>query len=118
MNIEIKQEGNENDEKISTRIPAPPVTGLSISNARIRSDGYVYITVAVRGYGKNNYCTWDNMQATLDKVGTDGKPIVEVNYLTYKCGRATVGEHSFYFRTTSANSPWNTESLSTTFSIS
>lgn len=115
--ITIQSEETAEKDGIEPKAPAAPVTALAVSEAKIGSNGYVYVTVAVTGYGKNNYCTWDGIQATLSSVGTDGKPIVEVNYLTYKCGYATVGEHQFYFRTTSVNSPWNTESISGTITV-
>ena len=116
--ITIKTEDAGAQDGVVLYGPAAPVTGLAVSAIKIGTDGYVYVTVAVTGYGKNNYCTWDNMQATLSSTGTDGRPIVQVNYLTYKCGLATIGDHKFYFRTTSCNSPWNTESISGTITIS
>lgn len=116
--ITIQTEDAGAEDGIVLYGPAAPVTGLAVSKIKIEDDGYVYVTVAVTGYGKNNYCTWDNVQAKLSSTATDGRPVVEVFYLTYKCGLATVGEHRFYFKTTSCNSPWNTESISGTITIS
>ena len=40
---------------ISVQAPAPAVSSVKVVAAQIKSDGYVYVTVQVAGYGKNIY---------------------------------------------------------------
>ena len=40
---------------ISVQAPAPAVSRVKVVAAQIKSDGYVYVTVQVAGYGKNIY---------------------------------------------------------------
>ena len=37
---------------ISVQAPAPAVSSVKVVAAQIKSDGYVYVTVQVAGYGK------------------------------------------------------------------
>lgn len=96
--------------------PAPPVSSANIIDAYIGTDGNVYIAVQVTGYGSPS-ATWDGVTADYD-IQTIGKPTVTGFYYTFNCGEATIGSHTFKFSITSHNSPWNTVSLSETFTIS
>lgn len=111
-----EQDGNV--EGITPYEPAPPVSSAKVVGAEIKSDGYVYVTVQVAGYGKNIYATYDGMQCTLVSTTPIGRPIVTGFLYEMKCGPATVGSHNFTFRITSTNSPWNTVTTSSVITIS
>ena len=95
---------------ISVRAPAPAVSSVKVVAAQIKSDGYVYVTVQVAGYGKNIYATYDGSQCYVSSTTSVGKPIVTGYLYEVKCAKAVVGSHNFTFRITSVNSPWNTMS--------
>ena len=59
--------------KISTRAPAPAVSSVKVVAANIKSDGYVYVTVQVAGYGKNIYTTYDGAQCSVSSTTTMAK---------------------------------------------
>lgn len=110
---------NEQDgDVIMPREPAAPVSSAKVVGAEIKSDGYVYVTVQVAGYGKNIYATYDGTQCTLASTTTIGRPIVTGFLYEMKCAPATVGSHNFTFKITSVNSPWNTVSTSSVITIS
>lgn len=99
--------------------PAPAVSSLRISRCYVdRSDSFVYVEVEVTGYGRNEIATYDNYNCQLVSFRTDGRPIVSRHYYLYKCRLAQVGMHTFVFRITSSNRPWNTMSGSWTIRVS
>jgi len=97
--------------------PAPPVSQVQITGASINSDGNVYVTVRVTGYGQP-FATWDGGQITDYDIQTIGKPTVTGFYYIYNCGKAVKGSHTFKFSIRSFNSPWNTLNVSGTYTIS
>jgi hypothetical protein len=97
--------------------PAPPVSSAQIVDAYIGTDGNVYITVQVTGYGDPT-AFWDSGLVTDYDSQTIGSPIVTGFYYTYNCGEAIIGTHTFKFSVRSYNYPWNTLSASGTFTIS
>ncbi|RCX19423.1 hypothetical protein DFR58_103168 [Anaerobacterium chartisolvens] len=101
---------------VTTRAPAPPVTNVGITNAFIQN-GNVYVEVTVIGYG-DQYAYYDSSRVTSYTTVYLGSYEVYGFVYTYNCGPATVGSHSFSFRTTSFNSPWNTMTASATLTIS
>lgn len=101
-----------------TRDPAPAVSSVQAISATIKSDGYVYVTVRVIGYGSNIYSTYDGMQVYVSSSTPLGSPVVYGFDYEVKCAPAAVGNHSFYFRIRSVNSPWNTMDTSETIIVS
>ncbi len=102
---------------ISVQAPAPAVSSVKVVAAQIKSDGYVYVTVQVAGYGKNIYATYDGSQCYVSSTTSVGKPIVTGYLYEVKCAKAVVGSHNFTFRITSVNSPWNTMSTSSIITV-
>ncbi len=98
--------------------PAPPVSSAQFYDAYIGTDGNVYIAVEVAGYGSSIRATWDGSAINDYDTNYIGKPIVTGFIYTFNCGQATLGSHPFTFSITSLNYPWNTVSLSDTFTIS
>lgn len=100
--------------------PAPAVSNVYIEGGYIDNNGDVIIQVYVVGYGHNEIARWDGIDATLeDEDYIDGVDRVVYAFRQYwNCGQATIGTHTFTYRTTSINSPWNTVSRSTSFTIS
>lgn len=108
-------EGNPSD--ITPRVPAPPVTDVYCNDLYI-SNGRVYIQMVIIGYG-NRYVTYDGRTiSSYSSVQYLGYSPIYGFVETYDLGPATVGSHSFYFKTTSTNSPWNTISGYVDFTIS
>lgn len=114
---DMVNEQDGNGDVITPREPAAPVSSAKVVGAEIKSDGYVYVTVQVAGYGKNIYSTYDGTQCTLASTATIGRPIVTGFLYEMKCAPATVGSHNFTFRITSVNSPWNTVSTSSVITV-
>lgn len=102
---------------ITTRAAAPAVSSVKVVAANIKSDGYVYVTVQVAGYGKNIYTTYDGIQCTVSSTTSVGSPIVTGFLYEVKCAKAVVGSHNFTFKITSVNSPWNTMSTSSVITV-
>lgn len=82
--------------EISVRAPAPAVSSVKVVAAQIKSDGYVYVTVQVAGYGKNIYATYDGSQCYVSSTTSVGRPIVTGYLYEVKCAKAVVGSHNFY----------------------
>lgn len=106
------------DIGILPKAPAPAVSSVQVVGATIKSDGCVYVTVNVVGYGKNIYSTYDGMQYYVSSSTPVGSPVVTGYRYEVKCAPATVGNHNFTFRITSVNSPWNTMSTSAVITVS
>ena len=71
--------------EISVRAPAPAVSSVKVVAAQIKSDGYVYVTVQVAGYGKNIYATYDGSQCYVSSTTSVGRPIVTGYLYEVKC---------------------------------
>ena len=103
---------------VSVQASAPAVTSVKVVDAQIKSDGYVYVSVQVAGYGKNIHATYDGMQCSVSSTTSVGRPIVTGYIYEVKCAEAVVGAHKFTFEITSINYPWNTVSTSSVITVS
>lgn len=101
---------------IIPRGPAAPVTSVEVTDGYVKN-GRCYVEITVIGYGDNFF--WLDGGLIKDyTIGTLGKPEVYGFVYTYDCGALRAGStHSFKFQTTSYNSPWNTETVSGSFTV-
>jgi len=59
-----------------------------VVGVQIKSDGYVYVSVQVAGYGKNIYTIYDGMQCSVASTTSVGRPIVTGYIYEVKCAKA------------------------------
>lgn len=89
--------------------PAPVVTSVSIdwNYSKIDENGDVIIAVYIVGYGSNEVCQWDGVNATyLREDLISGVDRVVYAFRQYwNCGPAEIGTHTFTFSTISRNDP-------------
>lgn len=102
-------ESNTNTEGAVARAYAPVVTSVSIDweKCGFDDDGNVIIAVYIVGYGYNEICRWDGVDATYLReeyiVGADRVVYAFRQY--WNCGPAETGTHTFTFSTISRNDP-------------
>jgi len=98
--------------------PAIPVSNVQYVGGRIGSNGNVYITMLISGQG-SYYATWDGIQVkNYQYVGTIGTNPVTGFYAEFDCGKAYVGNHTFYLKATSFNHPYGWASRTVNITIS